>query len=564
MTFNQTILKSVFVACALMVSIGGFSFRTVIASGNPARRGSDQAQKRLPTDPRSRRLKKPSAKESRKVNQRPEASSRRQSSNQRLSASRDLRPSRVSLKRQRVAEMRRNEARRRAEVARLAAIARQRARDDAMRNEVQTFIGRDNVSGEDPEVRRAAVSALGNHAGTVVVMDPKTGRVYSIVNQEWALRRGFKPCSTIKLVTGLAGLNEKIIDPAATSNISDTNRMDLTSALAYSNNTYFQQVGGRVGFDKMVSYARRLGLGEKTGINAPNEFPGQIPAPRSGYAVNHMSSHGDDFKVTALQLATLVSAMANGGKLLSPTVLRASQDATKLQTKVRRLLNLDVDSLRYMVPGMVGAVNYGSGRRAHDPQATVAGKTGTCIEQGTWVGLFASYAPLVNPRLAVVVIARGADAHSHFPAAVAGRIYRDLNGRFGTPTNLQIAVARPLAPGNHADASDPEVSLNEEDEDLAAEAEEDGSIDRTTRSTSRSANSLETTVTAITTAAPATHVSQPLWRNTSRPANGEVKRILLPVPNRIETKPPALVAKSASKIAPQLQIRPRRVNELEQ
>ena len=55
------------------------------------------------------------------------------------------------------------------------------------------------------EVRAAAVSALGNHNGTVVVMDPKTGRVYTVVNQDWGLRRGFKPCSTIKLVTGVAG-----------------------------------------------------------------------------------------------------------------------------------------------------------------------------------------------------------------------------------------------------------------------------------------------------------------------------------------------------------------------
>src|SRR5215211_1693464 len=116
-------------------------------------------------------------------------------------------------RRERAAELRRVtsrnrrailEARRRAEAARRAAIARQRALDKAMRDEVQAFISRDDVTGEDPEVRRVAVNALGNHAGTVVVMDPMTGRVYSMVNQEWALRRGFKPCSTIKLVTGVA------------------------------------------------------------------------------------------------------------------------------------------------------------------------------------------------------------------------------------------------------------------------------------------------------------------------------------------------------------------------
>jgi len=184
-------------------------------------------------------------------------------------------------KRERIAEMRRIEgrhrrdlelARRRAEAARQAAIARQRAIDAALRQEVQAFISRDQTTGEDPEVRRVAINALGNHAGTVVVMDPKTGRVYATVNQEWGVRRGFKPCSTIKLVTGLAGLNEKVIDNNYAEATYDRYHLDLTSALAHSNNTYFQQVGGRVGFDKMITYARELGLGEKTGINDPTNI----------------------------------------------------------------------------------------------------------------------------------------------------------------------------------------------------------------------------------------------------------------------------------------------------
>ena len=141
------------------------------------------------------------------------------------------------------------------------------------------------------------------------------------MNQDWALRRGVKPCSTIKLVTGVAGLCEKVIQPIETVSDGSNYRIDLTDALAYSNNQYFQHVGGQVGFDKMVSYARELGLGEKTGINYVNESPGRVPLFKSGYAVNHMSSHGDDFEVTAIQLAALVSAMSNGGKLLMPAQL---------------------------------------------------------------------------------------------------------------------------------------------------------------------------------------------------------------------------------------------------
>ena len=341
------------------------------------------------------------------------------------------------------AEMLRIAAQRRAEAARLAAAqlaaaARERAAEEAMRMRVQELIAQDDTTGEDLEIRRIAVNALGHHAGTVVVMDPQTGRVYTVVNQQWALREGFKPCSTIKLVTGLAGLNEKVIDPANTAAISYSNKVDLTSALAHSKNEYFQQVGGQVGFNKMISYARQLGLGERTGINARNESQGSVPLLKSGFAVNHMSSHGDDFKVTALQLATLVSAMANGGKLITPFIPRSAQDETRTKPKVRRTLKISSDAFKYMVPGMVGSVNYGSGHRAYNPQEIIAGKTGTCIEQG-WVGLFTSYAPLNNPRLAVAVIGRGADGRNHFPATVAGRIYRDLNGRFGVTGQEQIA-----------------------------------------------------------------------------------------------------------------------------
>ena len=366
------------------------------------------------------------------------------------------------------------EARRRAEAARLAAIARQRAIDEGIRNEVEANIAKDSTVGEDPEVRRAAVEALGHHAGTVVVMDPKTGRVYTVVNQDWGLRRGFKPCSTIKLVTGVAGISEKVIAPIETVSDGGRYKIDLTDALAYSNNTYFQHVAGEVGFDKMISYAKEMGLGEKTGINYVNEYSGHLPLFKSGFALNRMGSHGDDFEVTAIQLATLVSAMSNGGKLLTPHLPQTVQENTSFKTEVRRKVNVESDTWKRMLPGMIGAVNYGSGRKAYRPEQTVAGKTGTCIGQDSshaWVGLFTSYAPVVNPRLAVVVITRGTDAHNHVPAAIAGNIYHALSPRFGTNIDFQVAEGpddEPNAPGKKAAALDEEAAETK----AATEAEE--------------------------------------------------------------------------------------------
>src|ERR1044071_2293674 len=395
-------------------------------------------------------------------------------------------------KRERAAEMRRVaahnrrallEARRRAEAARRAAIARQMAIDKAMRDEVQTFISKDDLSGEDPEVRRVAVNALGNHAGTVVVMDPITGRVYSIVNQEWALRRGFKPCSTIKLVTGVAGLSENAIPQVDT--VGDGFRIDLTSALAHSDNPFFQTVGTKIGPEKMVGYARELGLGEKTGINEPFEFPGKLPEVKPGIVERRMFSHADGFQVTPLQLGTLVSAMANGGRLLVPQVPHSVKEQNKIGVKVRRVLPINTDVWQRMVPGMVGAVNYGTARKSYDPTQTVAGKTGTCIGDGGWVGLFTSYAPLANPRLAVVVIAQGTDGRRHFPVQVAGEIYRQLNHRFRTAINLQVAST--------LDDEEKEVADQEAAADAAANG--DDTTETTTTETTKAATATTTPVT---------------------------------------------------------------------
>ncbi|HKS29162.1 MAG TPA: penicillin-binding transpeptidase domain-containing protein [Pyrinomonadaceae bacterium] len=389
------------------------------------------SRKETARNSRSERGRKESAKASRDDKRRGKASSAREERASRRDDKRGRAQSRLEARRE--AERRRREAieaARRAELARQAAIARQRAADQALRDETFANISRDSTIGEDMEVRRVALAALGSHAGTVVVMDPKTGQVYTVVNQDWALRRGFKPCSTVKLVTGLAGLTEKVIDPSSTVNISSSS-IDLTDSLAYSNNGYFQNVGGRVGFERMIQYARELGLGERTGINFPAEYEGRVPVYKSGYAVNHMCSHGDDFEVTPIQLANMVSAIANGGKLMVPRMPRTPQETVQFKPEVKRKLNIPQDALTRMLPGMIGAVNYGTGKGAYSNMIPAAGKTGTCIGQGSWLGLFGSFAPVGNPRLAVVVVTRGSSERGRIAASIAGKIYKGLENRFG-------------------------------------------------------------------------------------------------------------------------------------
>src|SRR5260370_9206312 len=118
----------------------------------------------------------------------------------------------------------------------------------------------DNVDGDDLVVRRAAVAALGTFAGSVVVVDPTSGRVLSMVNQRLALKTGFVPCSTTNLVTALAALTEGVVSKNTTIFTGRYVSYNLTQALARSNNQYFNILGTRLGFYRVHHYAEMLGL----------------------------------------------------------------------------------------------------------------------------------------------------------------------------------------------------------------------------------------------------------------------------------------------------------------
>jgi beta-lactamase regulating signal transducer with metallopeptidase domain/beta-lactamase class D len=300
--------------------------------------------------------------------------------------------------------------------------------EQSAQSRVEALVARDETSHEDASIRRVAVKALGKHQGTVVVMDPQTGRVHTIVNQEWALRRGWNPASTIKLVTGLAGIEGKFIEPAGRLRFSAKSvPLNLSEALAMSNTPYFEYVGERVGFERFIETARRLGLGERTGIDYGGEIAGQLPAHETGIDVGRLSSYGDGLQVTPIQLATMVSAIANGGTLLAPRT--QGEGARSDETQVRRRLDIPHEALQQVANGMSAAVRYGTGKPAHNPALAVAGKTGTGFDQNVRVGLFASYAPVDNPRLVVVVALRGAEESGPVAATVAGEIYRALKPR---------------------------------------------------------------------------------------------------------------------------------------
>jgi penicillin-binding protein 2 len=317
----------------------------------------------------------------------------------------------------------------RAARARAAAIARQRAiraRDEALRNIATDNIGKDNSVGEDLEIRSAAIQALAGRSGTVVVMDAMTGRVYTVVNQQMALGSPVKPCSTVKMITALAALHENVFDPNEDIQFGRTASMNLTDALARSNNPVFDVLGRELGYENVMKYAENFGFGSKTGINYPGESEGFLPEDE----VRLMCSHGTGFGVTAIQLAAFTAAIANGGNLYVPRVPRTAEDAERFKPELRRRIEMSPEDRMRIMAGMIGAVNYGTAKLAYNPLGQVAGKTGTCTGNRDKLGLFTSFSSVDNPRVVVTVITTGSTEAGKRAADIAGRIYGSISPRF--------------------------------------------------------------------------------------------------------------------------------------
>ena len=291
----------------------------------------------------------------------------------------------------------------------------------------------DNIDGEDLLVRRAAVNALGNVNGAVVVVDPTSGRILSMVNQKLALKSGFIPCSTIKLVTALAALGEHVIDRDTSLFVSRRVSFNLTNALAHSNNPYFAVLGQQLGYDKITRYARMLGLGEKAGLDVPGEQPGIWPdgPPKAG-GMGLMTAFGEEISMTPLELAAVLSSIANGGTLYYLQYPRTQEDIERFEPRVKRTLNVNPADLADIKVGMRGAVDFGTARRAvQDPMGPILGKTGTCTDfrVASHMGWFGSFNDVSHHQIVVVVMLTSTNkaVSGGVAAGVAGLVYHNLS-----------------------------------------------------------------------------------------------------------------------------------------
>jgi cell division protein FtsI/penicillin-binding protein 2 len=321
------------------------------------------------------------------------------------------------------------------------------------RNGISTFANStdgDVATFEDAIVRQAAIQGLGRYNGSVVAIDPNSGRILSIVNQKLAFSGGFIPCSTIKPVIAVAALQEGFVTRDTKIRVARRKYLTLIEAMAHSNNAFFEELGRRMGFDTVSNYARTLGLGELAGYDISQEQPGSVPTePPARGGVSRMSSFGEGILMTPLQLGALVSMVANGGTLYYLQYPQTLEEQDNFEPRIKRTLDIKT-LLPDLRDGMHAAVIRGTARRSNmSDDEQVSGKTGSCSDSGSRIGWFVSYMDQANLKIVLVILMRGDTYAVRGPmaAGIAGRIYRRLQEseyvtRQNTAAGIPILAAK--------------------------------------------------------------------------------------------------------------------------
>lgn len=335
----------------------------------------------------------------------------------------------------------------------------------------------------DRKLQAVAESCLADKTGAIVALDPTNGQVLALASspdydpnvfiggidralwkemisaepsplQNRALSGQYPPGSIFKIVVALAGLQEGLITPSETVFCNGVysignfkyrcwkrqghGHVDLRQALVQSCDVYFYLLGKKLGIERIARYARAFGLGQPTGFDAGEEKAGLIPDndwKKKTYGVSWqlgetlISSIGQSFVlVTPIQMATLFSAVFNGGVLYQPQVTkevidRNNETIFRFEPVVKGKFPVDKAHLERVKQALVGVVEgpRGTGSRCRVEGCAVGGKTGTAqvvaLEKAkhyenesdipwryrdhAW---FVAVAPAYNPRIAVAVL----------------------------------------------------------------------------------------------------------------------------------------------------------------
>jgi len=371
----------------------------------------------------------------------------------------------------------------------------------------------------DLRVQKKAEALLEGVAGAVAAMDPQTGQILALASspsfdqnifvdgmshEQWdalvsnplrplenkVIHGEYPPASTFKIITAIAALEEGVIDKDTTFycpgyykygnrvyrcwRAAGHDSVNVIKALAESCDVYFYQVGQKLGIDRLSMYAVASGLGSPTGIDLDHEAAGLIPtkewkkrrtgvAWQGGETLSVAIGQGFDL-ATPLQMLVLTSAVANGGEMYKPLILKSvysPEGSVILESKKQLAGKLPVSkkTLKIIKEGLWNVVNNKKGTAwiAHVEGFDISGKTGTAqvvgrskerglseeelshrLKSHAW---FVAYAPSVDPQIAVSVIVE----HGSHGSSTAAPIARDViktyfgQGENSTPDKLKVA-----------------------------------------------------------------------------------------------------------------------------
>jgi cell division protein FtsI (penicillin-binding protein 3) len=346
----------------------------------------------------------------------------------------------------------------------------------------------------------AAWQRTRSQAGMIVIVDPRTGELLaaairptfnpnayqSATSHEWrnrAVTDPFEPGSTFKAILAGAALEEGLVRPddrfygeqgtitVANRTIHDWKRygwLSFREVLQFSSNVGAIKVGLSLGRERYYKHMTAFGFGSLTGVGLPGESRGLLRAPHrwSGLSLATMSI-GQEVSVTALQIVTAFAAIANGGQLMRPHVVRAVVDANGRELRrfapeaVRQVISRA--SAATLTEILTSVVAQGTGAKAQVPGYAVAGKTGTAqkadpvthvYSRKPGVLSFVGFVPAEAPRLAMLVmldepktVVWGSEAAAPIFAAVARQVLRYLEVPPAGPPPVHIvrAPGRPAA-----------------------------------------------------------------------------------------------------------------------
>lgn len=337
---------------------------------------------------------------------------------------------------------------------------------DPKTSEILAMVSKPDFDLNDPYAAPAGVTGLDTGKWNEMKSEDRVKKLQETVWRNKAVNSTYEPGSTFKVVTAAAGLEDGIVTPE--SDVIDApiivsgwtincwylpghGREKFKESMYNSCNPVFVKLAQSMGIDRFYQYVNAFGFYDKTGIDLPGEANSIIHKKPTEIDMA-TASFGQSFQITPIQMITAYGAVANGGKLLRPHLVKELKDSADNEVKkyepevVRNVISKQTsDTLRDILEGVVSK---GTGINAYVKGYRVAGKTATSqtFENGVrskdkYIAAFSAFAPADNPAICVLVVLDDPSLDSHSGGVVAGpvaaRIIEESLGYLGVEKSDQ-------------------------------------------------------------------------------------------------------------------------------